>query len=73
MPGFINSLSEEDRWDTVNYIHAMSRGYQARLLGPAVIPDKPSMGPPVFSSLLMMALLAHSKIFDKQQMYCWYF
>ena len=48
MPGFINSLSEEDRWDTVNYIHAMSRGYQARLLGPAVIPDKPSMGPPVF-------------------------
>lgn len=48
MPGFINSLSEEDRWDTVNYIHAMSRGYQARLLGPAVVPDKPSMGPPVF-------------------------
>lgn len=48
MPGFINSLSEEDRWDTVNYIHAMSRGYQARLLSPAVVPDKPSMGPPVF-------------------------
>ena len=48
MPGFIDSLSEEDRWDTVNYIHAMSRGYQARLLGPAVVPDRPSMGPPVF-------------------------
>lgn len=48
MPGFINSLSEEDRWDTVNYIHAMSRGYQARLLSSQVVPDKPSIAPPVF-------------------------
>jgi putative copper resistance protein D len=48
MPGFSHNMTEEDRWDTVNYIHAMSRGYQARLLDPRVIPDRPSMGPPIF-------------------------
>ncbi len=48
MPGFSSNLSEEDRWDTVNYIHAMSRGYQARLLSPNVVPEKPSIGPPIF-------------------------
>jgi len=48
MPGFAHNMTEEDRWDTVNYIHAMSRGYQARLLDPGVVPDRPSMGPPIF-------------------------
>jgi len=48
MPGFASSMTEEDRWDTVNYIHAMSRGYQARLLNAQVVPEKPSMAPPVF-------------------------
>lgn len=48
MPDFAQVLTEEDRWDTVNYIHAMSRGYQARLLGPKVVPERPSMGPPIF-------------------------
>lgn len=48
MPGFESSMSEEDRWDTVNYIHAMSRGYQARLLSAQIVPEKPSMVPPVF-------------------------
>ncbi len=49
MPGFADRLEEEDRWDVVNYIHAMSRGYQARLLNPKVVPNKPSLGPPNFS------------------------
>ena len=49
MPGFSNNLSEEDRWDVVNYMHGMSRGYQARLLSPMVVPEKPSIGPPIFS------------------------
>jgi putative copper resistance protein D len=49
MPGFSSNLSEEDRWDVVNYLHAMSRGYQARLLSPRVVPEKPSIGPPIFS------------------------
>jgi copper resistance protein D len=51
MPVFADKLSEEDRWDVVNYLHAMSRGYQARLMSPSVKPDQPqpSMGPPNFS------------------------
>lgn len=49
MPGFSSNLEEEDRWDVVNYMHAMSRGYQARLLSPRVVPEKPSIGPPIFS------------------------
>lgn len=51
MPPFADTLAEEDRWDVVNYLHAMSRGYQARLMSPQVKPDQPqpSMGPPNFS------------------------
>ncbi len=51
MPGFSDKLEEEDRWDVVNYIHAMSRGYQARIMSPKVVPNRPSpsMGPPNFS------------------------
>jgi len=51
MPVFGDKLSEEDRWDVVNYLHAMSRGYQARLMSPKVVPSQPqpSMGPPNFS------------------------
>jgi putative copper resistance protein D len=51
MPVFGDKLSEEDRWDVVNYLHAMSRGYQARLMSPKVVPGQPqpSMGPPNFS------------------------
>lgn len=48
MPGFSGNLSEEDRWDVVNYMHGMSRGYQGRLLNPKVMPEKPSLGPPIF-------------------------
>jgi putative copper resistance protein D len=51
MPVFGDKLSEEDRWDVVNYLHAMSRGYQARLMSPKVVANQPqpSMGPPNFS------------------------
>ena len=51
MPVFADKLSEEDRWDVVNFLHAMSRGYQARLMSPRVVPEQPqpSMGPPNFS------------------------
>lgn len=49
MPGYEDKLSEEERWDTVNFIHALSRGYQARLLTPEIIPNKPNIQPPSFS------------------------
>lgn len=48
MPGYGERLSNEDRWDLVNFIHALSRGYQSRILSPTVIPDKAFIQPPVF-------------------------
>jgi len=49
MPGFAEKLSNEDRWDLVNFIHALSRGYQSRILSPEVNPDKAYVQPPLFS------------------------
>ena len=49
MPEFSIELSEEDRWDVVNFLHATSRGYQARLINPLVDPDQPYMAPQNFS------------------------
>jgi copper resistance protein D len=49
MPAFADKLSEEDRWDIVNFLHATSRGYQARLINPYVAPNQPYMAPQNFS------------------------
>jgi putative copper export protein/peroxiredoxin len=49
MPGYEDKLSDEERWDLVNYVHALSRGYQARLLNPEIIPNRPNVQPPSFS------------------------
>ena len=55
MPSFGDKLDEEDRWDVVNFLHAMSRGYQARLMSPTVKPEQPqpNMGPPNFSFIAL--------------------
>ncbi|WP_292996257.1 CopD family protein [Nitrosomonas sp.] len=49
MPGFAASLSEEDRWDLINFLHALSRGFDARLLGSMIVPESPVIASPVFS------------------------
>ncbi|HEU0006018.1 MAG TPA: CopD family protein [Nitrospiraceae bacterium] len=49
MPAFADILSEEDRWDVVNFLHATSRGYQARLINSYVAPNQPYMAPQNFS------------------------
>ncbi|SDZ16925.1 redoxin domain-containing protein [Nitrosomonas sp. Nm33] len=49
MPGFAATLSEEDRWDIVNYLRALSRIFDARLLGTMIMPASPDIGAPVFS------------------------
>ncbi len=49
MPEFSDELSEEDRWDVVNFLHATSRGYQARLINTYVAPNQPYMAPQNFS------------------------
>lgn len=48
MPGFSDQYGEEDRWDIVNYIHGLSRGYQSRILTPEIVPNKPYVIPPDF-------------------------
>lgn len=49
MPGYSASLSEEDRWDLVNFLHALSRGFDARLLGSMILPEMPAVAAPVFN------------------------
>ena len=48
MPGFADKLTEEDRWDLINFLHAMSRGFDARLLGTMIAPEMPAIASPVF-------------------------
>ncbi len=48
MPGFSANLLEEDRWDIVNFLHALSRGFDARLLGSMILPETPAIAAPVF-------------------------
>ncbi len=51
MPPFGARLTEDDRWDLVNYLHVVSRGYQSRTLTPRVVPERPSkdLGAPDFT------------------------
>ncbi|SEF71255.1 CopD family protein [Nitrosomonas ureae] len=49
MPGFAATLSEDDRWDLINFLHALSRGFDARLLGSMILPEMPAIASPVFN------------------------
>lgn len=51
MPPFGDRFTEDDRWDLVNFIHMISRGYEGRTLRPQVVPNRPqaSLGAPNFS------------------------
>ncbi len=48
MPGFSQSLSEEDRWDLINFLRALSSGDRARSLAP-VIENEPWLVAPDFN------------------------
>jgi putative copper resistance protein D len=48
MPGFSQSLSEEERWDLINYMRALSSGEKARALA-SVIEDEPWLIAPDFT------------------------
>ncbi|MBL6750314.1 MAG: CopD family protein [Nevskia sp.] len=48
MPGFADVLTEEDRWDLVNFLRAFSQGFQARILSPKMVPYRPWLGAPDF-------------------------
>jgi putative copper resistance protein D len=49
MPGFGAALSEEDRWDLINFVRALSAGQQARGLGPVVDRGRPRLVAPDFT------------------------
>ena len=49
MPPFGEKLAEEERWDVLNFLHANSRGYQARIIQPRILPKQPFMAAPNFS------------------------
>ena len=48
MPGFSQSLSDEERWDLINYLRALASGERAKNLAP-VIEDKPWLVAPDFA------------------------
>jgi putative copper resistance protein D len=48
MPGYSQSLSEEERWDLINFMRALSSGEKARALAP-VIEDEPWLVAPDFT------------------------
>jgi putative copper export protein/mono/diheme cytochrome c family protein/peroxiredoxin len=49
MPGFSGALSEDERWDLVNFIHTLAAGYQARMIREWVAPRNPWLGAPDFA------------------------
>lgn len=49
MPGFRDRLSEEARWDLVNFVRALGAVDQARRLGPTVEPDRRRVVAPDFA------------------------
>jgi copper resistance protein D len=48
MPGF-SQLSEDERWDLVNFVHTLASGYQARVIRERVVPMRPWLGAPDFN------------------------
>ncbi|MBI4636947.1 MAG: CopD family protein [Candidatus Rokubacteria bacterium] len=49
MPAFGARLTEEERWDLINFLRALSSGYAARGLGPGVGVERPWLVAPDFT------------------------
>lgn len=48
MPGFGDTLKDDERWDIINFLGAFAVGYQARIIEPDVKPGQYWLGPPDF-------------------------
>ncbi len=48
MPGFSRTLSEQDRWDIVNFLRSFSQGFQARVLDANIIRNQSWLAAPDF-------------------------
>ena len=44
LPGFARQLSEEERWDLINFLRTLSSGYQARILDVRIARSQPWLG-----------------------------
>lgn len=44
MPGLGGALSEDDRWDLINFLRAFSQGFESRVLGASVVPGQAWLG-----------------------------
>lgn len=62
MPAFGDALSNDDRWDIINWLGAFSVGYQARVIGPTVAPGQSWLAPPDF---LVTDPEGHSKLLSE--------
>ncbi len=49
MPAFAETLSEDERWDLINFLRALASGAEARALTPIVDRDRPRVIAPDFS------------------------
>ena len=48
MPAFSETLTNDDRWDIINFLGAFAVGYQARVIEPKIFPGQYWLGPPDF-------------------------
>jgi putative copper export protein/mono/diheme cytochrome c family protein/peroxiredoxin len=48
MPAFGDTLTNDDRWDIINFLGAFAVGYQARVIEPKIFPGQYWLGPPDF-------------------------
>lgn len=49
MPAFGEALSPEERWDVINFVRTVPAAWQARTLGAAIEPGRPSLVAPDFA------------------------
>ena len=49
MPGFAQSLTEDERWDLINFLRTLSAGYQARIIDERIVARSPWLAAPDFS------------------------
>lgn len=67
MPAWGEKFSDEERWSIVNLIHAISRGYQARIVNPRVFPDPLYLAPPNFSYVAHDGTSSQLKYFREEK------
>lgn len=67
MPGFAQEMTEEERWDMVNFLRAFSAGFQARILTPQVVPGRPWLGPPDFDFVTRSGLATALKEYRERK------